>query len=81
MLGYLVSAATSILVEIFRVKLFSIIDMYISIFLISVPKPVFQTKKIYSHPKIIEEEVLTPQHEEIIKYINDCKYEKFQILR
>ncbi|XP_073844080.1 uncharacterized protein [Musca autumnalis] len=38
---------------------------------LSVPKPVFQTKKIYSHPKIVEEEVLTPQHEEIIKYIND----------
>ncbi|XP_013119302.1 uncharacterized protein LOC106096206 [Stomoxys calcitrans] len=37
---------------------------------LSVPKPVFQTKKI-SHPKIVEEEVLTPQHEEIIKYIND----------
>lgn len=40
----------------------------------SVPRPVFQTKKIYTHPKIVEEEVLTPQHEEIIKYINDCKY-------
>ncbi|KAM7357869.1 MAPK regulated corepressor interacting protein 2 isoform 2-T2 [Cochliomyia hominivorax] len=38
---------------------------------LSVPRPVFQTKKIYTHPKIVEEEVLTPQHEEIIKYIND----------
>ncbi|XP_005177191.2 uncharacterized protein LOC101892651 [Musca domestica] len=38
---------------------------------LSVPKPVFQTKKICSHPKLVEEEVLTPQHEEIIKYIND----------
>uniref|UniRef100_A0A1A9UM11 Protein FAM195A n=1 Tax=Glossina austeni TaxID=7395 RepID=A0A1A9UM11_GLOAU len=36
-----------------------------------VPRPVFQTKKIYTHTKIVEEEAITPQHEEIIKYIND----------
>uniref|UniRef100_A0A1A9W4D3 Protein FAM195A n=1 Tax=Glossina brevipalpis TaxID=37001 RepID=A0A1A9W4D3_9MUSC len=36
-----------------------------------VPRPVFQTKKFYTHTKIVEEEAITPQHEEIIKYIND----------
>lgn len=50
------------------------------ILFISVPRPVFQTKKIFTHPKIVEEEVLTPQHEEIVKYINDCKYFRNKII-
>uniref|UniRef100_A0A1B0G0S8 Uncharacterized protein n=1 Tax=Glossina morsitans morsitans TaxID=37546 RepID=A0A1B0G0S8_GLOMM len=36
-----------------------------------VSRPVFQTKKFYTHTKILEEEAIVPQHEEIIKYIND----------
>ncbi|KAI9588778.1 hypothetical protein GQX74_004623 [Glossina fuscipes] len=46
-----------------------------------VPRPVFQTKKFYTHTKIVEEEAITPQHEEIIKYINDCKLQTLIILR
>lgn len=47
-------------------------------FFFSVPKPVFQSKKSgqylrsqsYNQPP---EEVLSPQHEELIKYIHQCK--------
>lgn len=40
----------------------------------SVPRPVFQTtKKSYINNKQTEEEVITPQHEEIVNYIHECK--------
>lgn len=40
----------------------------------SVPRPVFQTtKKSYISNKQTEEEVITPQHEEIVNYIHECK--------
>ena len=38
------------------------------------PRPVFQAiKKSATHTKIVEEEIITPEHEEIINYINECK--------
>uniref|UniRef100_T1GRZ9 Uncharacterized protein n=1 Tax=Megaselia scalaris TaxID=36166 RepID=T1GRZ9_MEGSC len=38
----------------------------------SVPRPVFQTtKKSYINNKQTEEEVITPQHEEIVNYIHE----------
>ncbi|XP_037940664.1 uncharacterized protein LOC119673456 isoform X2 [Teleopsis dalmanni] len=40
--------------------------------LINMPRPVFQTiKKSIAYDKLMEKEIISPQHEEIIKYIND----------
>lgn len=46
----------------------------------SIPRPVFQqsfASKRIAPTKLIEDEVITPQHEEIIRYINDCKHSTF----
>lgn len=46
------------------------------------PKPVFQTVSKKSNQQR-NQEYITPQHEEIIKYINECKTssEKYHLTR
>lgn len=53
----------------------------LSLCLRSIPKPVFQTtRKSLSYLKNQQQqhhqnhEILSPQHEELVKYMNECKY-------
>lgn len=48
---------------------------YFGLISYSVPKPVFATKKTQfrQQQQHVPEEVLSPQHEELVKYIHECK--------